>query len=84
MPDTVTCFVSGGHTVYIGPWTGFGGGPVRHGPGDVVSLPPDEARRLTALGFVQDTPPTIAPRAQAPNPGRVGAAGPTQGVDYQR
>lgn len=47
------------------------------------TLPADEAARLLGLGFLQDTPPKIVPRAM-PNPASIGPqlAGAFQGPVY--
>jgi hypothetical protein len=42
-----------------------------NGPGAVVTLPADEAARLSALGFLADTPPILAPTAGT-NPAGIG------------
>jgi hypothetical protein len=77
----VTVFVSRGRSVC----TGHGPSLDRHEAGSEVRLSPDEAERLRALGFVQDTPPVLT-LATAPNPAHIGPAGPVnvQGPVYRR
>jgi hypothetical protein len=84
MPEaTSTLFVARGHTVMTGRQDGTGAAPVvANGPGTMLTLPLDEARRLTALGFLQDTPPSLAaPKPE--NPSSVGLHV-AQGPDFSR
>jgi hypothetical protein len=81
MGETITLFVAAGHTVQVGEWIP-GVPPERRGPGQTVSLPREEAERLRGLGFLQDTPPTIAPPGP-PNPAAIGPHS-WQGPSYDR
>jgi hypothetical protein len=77
--STTALFVARGRTVVAGD-------KVMHGPGDLVTLPADEARRLTAMGFVAATPPVLLDAAPSLNPAGIGQrdAGQVQGPTYNR
>jgi hypothetical protein len=81
MSMTITAYVARGKSIS----TGQPGKFEFHGPGTKVELPAAEALRLISLGFVQDTPPDLAPPT-APNPAHIGPAGPVnvQGPVYRR
>jgi hypothetical protein len=79
MTETKTLFVSRGHSVVTPDGVGLIG--TSHGPGELVTLPADEADRLAVLGFLQDVPPILP--VTVPNPAAIGPqGGDVQGPDY--
>ena len=78
METTVNSYVARGRTVLLGD------GP--HGPGEAVSLDIIDTRRLTKLGFLQPTPPNLAPLPASNNPTGIGlqTSADVQGPTYTR
>jgi len=77
MAETATMFVAARRTVMAGT------PPCAHGPGEIVTLPAREAKRLAAAGFLQTTPPAIPPTV-GNNPASIGLqdAGHVQGPRF--